>query len=222
MPGTAAPASVYIIDDHALLRAGFRSALRADGFDVVGDSGDARMAIDNVKALRPSVVLLDISMPGLSGLDAIARIKKVAPRTKVLMVSHHEGSRFVEEALRAGADGYLSKDSDPAEMKLAIAAVIRGESYLSPRVAGGVLSSMNRDESVVEEQPGGVIGVLTPREREVFQQIVIGRSNKEIARELGISLGTVKKHRENLQRKLDCHSAPELVLLAIREGLIEP
>lgn len=213
---------IFLVDDQAMIRAGFRSLLAGtERFQVVGDSGDPRAAIDAIGKLRPDVVLLDISMPGLSGIDAIAMIRKVHPAVKVIMLTHHEGESFVTQALSAGADGYLSKDSEQAELVLAIDAVRRGNPFISPKVAGSLLrrGGMARDE-VTGEPAGTRLESLTPREREVFQLLALGKSNKEIAKALGMSLGTVKKHRENLQRKLNCHSTAEMALLAIREGLM--
>jgi two-component system, NarL family, response regulator NreC len=135
------------------------------------------------------------------------------------MASQHEGVRFVQQALQAGADGYLSKDSEPEELGLAIEAIRRGDSYLSPKVASGVMARAVRGD-VGPASEASALGELTPREREVFQLLALGKANKEVAALLGLSLGTVKKHRENLQRKLDCHSAAELARLAIREGLL--
>jgi two-component system nitrate/nitrite response regulator NarL len=214
-----APIRVFLVDDQTMIRAGFRSLIQADPrFQVVGDSGDPRAAIARIGEVRPDVVLLDISMPGLSGLDAIALIREVHPRAKVIMLTHHEGDSFVNKALAAGADGYLSKDSDQAELALAIDAVQRGHPFISPKVAGGLV----RRASTAGTAPAACIESLTPREREVFQLLALGKSNKEIAGTLAMSLGTAKKHRENLQRKLDCHSTAEMALLAIREGLMGP
>jgi DNA-binding NarL/FixJ family response regulator len=214
------PIKVYLIDDQAMIRAAFKALLdRAEEFEVVGDHDDARAALDEIATARPEVVLLDITMPGLSGIDAIAHIRKVAPRTKIVMLTHHEGQSFVEQALRAGAEGYLSKDSDAAELALAIEAVHRGDPYVSPKVSSGLVSQV-RGGTAGHPAPASRIASLTPREREVFQLLALGHSNKEVARSLEMSLGTAKKHRENLQRKLDCHSAAELARLAIREGLV--
>jgi DNA-binding NarL/FixJ family response regulator len=211
---------IFLIEDQSMIRAAFRSLLeRIEHFEVVGDVGDARTGIDRVAELRPDIVILDIAMPGLSGLDAIAPIKKASPRTKVLMASQHEGQKFVHQALQAGADGYLSKDSEPEELRLAIEAVHRGDLYLSPRVTGSLLPKILSGQAA-EPAESLPLQELTPREREVFQLIAVGKANKEIAAMLFLSLGTVKKHRENLQRKLDCHSAAELARLAIREGLL--
>jgi DNA-binding NarL/FixJ family response regulator len=211
---------LYIIDDQAMIRAAFRSLLvQKDQFEVVGENGDARVGVTEVEQLRPDVVLLDITLPGLSGIDAIPMIRKAAPRCKVLMVTHHESETFVDQALSAGAEGYLSKDSDPSELYLAIEAVFRGDPFVSPKVAAGLVSKYR----VKDQDSLGVtsrLSTLTPREREVFQLLALGKANKEVARELDMSLGTAKKHRENLQRKLDCHSAAELARLAIREGLL--
>jgi len=227
MPGTdrsssSKPIRVFLVDDQNILRAAFRSLLASKGeIEVVGDSGDAREAILRIEEVRPDVVLLDISMPGLSGLDAIAPMRKAHKRVRILMLTHHEGESFVEQAMRAGADGYLSKDSNPAELMLAIQAVCDGRPYLSPKVSSGIVSGMRQSDagsSLVRSR----VESLTQREREVFQLLALGKSNKEVARDLEMSLGTAKKHRENLQRKLDCHSSAELARLAIREGLLDP
>jgi DNA-binding NarL/FixJ family response regulator len=213
--------SIVLIDDQAIVRAAFRSLLEKNPMlKVVGDAGDAREGMELVTKLRPNVVILDITMPGLSGLDAIEPIKRNCPGTKVLMASHHEGQKFVQQALQAGADGYLSKDSDPAELGLAIDSIYRGDTYLSPKVSSGIMARALRGEAL-DSADGSSLSVLTPREREVFQLLALGKANKEVAVQLDLSLGTVKKHRENLQRKLDCHSAAELARLAIREGLLE-
>jgi DNA-binding NarL/FixJ family response regulator len=214
------PIQIVLIDDQAIFRAAFKSLLeRVPHFKVVATAGDARAGIEQVEKLRPHLVILDITMPGLSGLDAVAPLKKVSPTTKVLMASQHEGQKFVQEALRAGADGYLSKDSEPEELELAIESIHRGDSYLSPRVASGIMARALRGGGVTASE-APALAALTPREREVFQLLAIGKANKEVAAMLNLSLGTVKKHRENMQRKLDCHSAAEIARLAIREGLL--
>ncbi len=212
---------IILIDDQAIVRAALKALLNSVArFQVVGDEGDARRGIDLVAELRPDVVILDITMVGLSGLDAIGPIKRASPQTRVLMASQHAGMKFVQQALQAGADGYLSKDSDPAELSLAIEAIVRGDSYLSPKVASGFMARAVRGEAASADE-ASPLAVLTPREREVFQLLAVGKANKEVAAALDLSLGTVKKHRENLQRKLDCHSAAEIARLAIREGLLE-
>ena len=212
--------TIVLIDDQAIVRAAFRSLLNSvDRFEVVGDAGDARAGIELVGELKPDVVILDITMVGMSGLDAVAPIKRASSRTRVLMASQHEGMKFVQQALQAGADGYLSKNSEPEELSLAIDAIVRGDSYLSPKVANGFMARAVRGEAPTDE--ASPLSVLTPREREVFQLLAVGKANKEVAAVLDLSLGTIKKHRENLQRKLDCHSSAEIARLAIREGLLE-
>ena len=214
-----APIKVYLVDDQSMIRAAFKSLLnQREEFEVVGDNGDARKAVEEIPTLRPDVVLLDITMPGLSGLDAISQIRQAWPRARIVMLTHHEGQTFVEQALRAGAEGYLSKDSDAAELALAVEAVHRGDPYVSPKVSAGLVTKVRGCGG--GSAPASSLGLLTPREREVFQLLAIGKANKEVARELGMSLSTAKKHRENLQRKLDCNSAAELARIAIREGLL--
>jgi len=215
----ARPISIYLVDDDLLVRAGLRALLQQESrFEVVGEHDDARAAIRDVKALRPDVVILDITMPGLSGVDAVKPIKKASPDTRVLMASHHLGSHFVNQALRVGADGYVAKSSKPEELMFAIESILGGESYVSPKAASGLVGRLRGDGVGVTS--GSPLEALSSREREVFQLIAVGKANKEVASMLHVSLSTVKKHRENLQRKLDCHSAAELARLAIREGLL--
>ncbi len=214
------PIKVYLIDDQTMIRAAFRSLLnQRPETQVVGDNSDARKALQELAVLKPDVILLDISMPGLSGLDAIGQIRTLVPKSKIVMLTQHEGQSFVEQALRAGAEGYLCKDSDEAELLLAVEAVHRGDPYVSPKVAGGLVNQV-RGGIGAPLHPASSLGNLTAREREVFQLLALGKSNKEVARDLKMSLGTARKHRENLQRKLDCHSAAKLALLAVREGLL--
>ncbi len=213
--------SVYLVDDQAMIRAAFRSLLdEQPGFEIVGDCGDARVAVEEIEELRPDIVLLDITMPGLSGIDAIPLVRKASKNSRIVMLTHHEGETFVEQALKAGAQGYLSKDSEPGELAIALKSAMQGHSFLSPKVASGLVARA-RGGAQGGSAPSSRIEQLTPREREVFQLLALGHSNKEVARDLKMSLGTAKKHRENLQRKLDCHSPAELARLAIREGLLE-
>lgn len=214
MNGKSAEITVFLIDDQKLVRASLRRLIETEIKEacVVGDEGDAREAIKRIAELQPHIVILDIAMPGLSGIDSIRPIKDASPQTKVVMASQHEGQQFVRQAIDSGANGYVSKNADPQELRSAIEAVRRGDLFISPslrptNVAGGAPNS-------------GVLATLTPREREVFQLLAVGRPNKDIAALLVLSLGTVKKHRENLQRKLGCHSSAELARLAIREGLL--
>ena len=211
---------VFLLDDQAMMRAGIRSLLTSmPEIEIVGDSGEPRAAMEQIGLERPDVVLLDITMPELSGIDAIPQIRNQSRSTKIVMLSHHEGQTFVDESIKAGADGYLSKDSDPEEMGLAIRSVHAGNAYVSPKVSGTLLNQMRGGPRGTDKDGTG-ISSLTPREREVFQLLAVGKSNKQVAFDLGMSLSTAKKHRENLQRKLNVHSAAELARLAIREGLL--
>lgn len=208
---------VYLLDDQAILRAGFRSLLtQSEDVEVVGECGDAREAVAELEQLEPDVILLDITMPGLSGIDAIPLLRRAVPQVRIVMLTHHEGQSFVDQALRLGASGYISKDSDPEELSLALRSVVRGDTYISPKVTGALANQVRGGAGA----PGSGLSALTPREREVFQLLALGQSNKEVAHSLGMSLGTAKKHRENLQRKLEVSSTAELARLAIREGLL--
>ncbi len=213
---------VYLVDDQAIVRASLRSflSLRQD-IELVGDSGDARAALAAIEATRPDVVVLDIAMPGFSGLDLLPLLRKKLPRTRFVMLTHHEGDPSVERALKNGAEGYLSKDSDPAELALAVLAVQRGDPYVSPRVATG---PVRRPRGGDGAPPGGItrLDALTQRERAVFRMLTRGKSNEEVGAALDISPGTARRHRENLQKKLGCRTAAELARLAIREGLPGP
>ena len=216
---TQPPTTVYLLDDQAMIRAAFRGWIDRTGvLKVVGEKGDPRQALDEIARLRPQILLLDIAMPGLSGFDVIPKVRAAHPDCRILMLTNHEGDSFVQQAIELGADGYLSKDSDPAELTIAIAAVLAGKPYISPKVAGGLVARA-RGGDRTEDGRGSVL-TLTPREREVFVLLAMGKTNKEVARDCKISIGTVKKHRENVQRKLDCRSPAELARLAIREGLL--
>ena len=205
---------VYIIDDHMMLCRAFSALLRSHAeLEVVGSNEDPRAAVEEIGETQADVVLLDVAMPGMSGLDAIEPIRARSPHSKIVMLTFHEGESIIEQALEAGADGYVSKNSDDDELAYAISSVYRGKMYVSPRLAqikpGRPIRSL-----------AGSLTSLTKREREVFQLLAVGKTNKDVAQTLDMSLGTAKKHRENLQRKLDCHSTAELARIAIREGLL--
>ncbi len=213
---------VFVLDDQAILRAALRRLLEGDcGFEVVGDSGDGREAAQRIESLRPDVVTVDVTMPGLSGIDALPLLAKASPASKFLMLTNHESGRFLEESLQAGASGFLTKDSEPDELRVAIEAIHAGRKYVTPRVTHALVNRMTHGGTASGgATPQGRLAVLTAREREVFQLLALGHTNKEVARDLEISVGTVKKHRENLQRKLDAHSPAELARIAIQEGLL--
>jgi DNA-binding NarL/FixJ family response regulator len=208
---------VLLADDHTLVRAGLRKLLESiPGMEVVGEAGDGLQLLEMVEKLQPQVVLMDIAMPGLNGLEATGRLIKAWPSTRVLILSMHQNAEYVRQALRQGAVAYLLKDAAPMELEWALAAVLRGETYLSPAVSKGVVSDyVHRLRN--EEQPADA---LTPRQREVLQLIAEGQSTKEIARRLDLSVKTVETHRTQLMKQLDIHEVAGLVRYAIREGLV--
>jgi len=208
---------VLLADDHALMRAGLRKLLESlPDIEVVGEADDGQVVLTLAGKLHPHLVLMDIAMPGLNGLEAAARLTKLHPQMRVLILSMHQNEDYVRQALRNGAAGYLLKDAAPVELELAIKAILRGETYLSPAVSKGVVSSyVQRLRG--EEAPGEV---LTPRQREVLQLIAEGRSTKDIARRLDISIKTVETHRSQLMKQLDLHDIAGLVRYAIRTGVV--
>lgn len=210
---------LVLADDHVLVRAGLRKLLESmPDLDVVGEAGDGLAVLALVEQLQPDLVLLDIAMPKLNGLEATFRLLKAWPALRVLILSMHQNEEYVRQALRHGAAGYLLKDAAPTELDLAINAIRRGETYLSPAVTRGVLADyVQRLRS--DESPDGQ---LTPRQREVLQLIAEGLSTKEIARRLGLSIKTVETHRSQLMKQLDIHEVAGLVRYALRAGLISP
>jgi len=213
------PLTIVLADDHQLVRGGVRSLLESlPGVKIVGETGDGREALDLIEKHRPDVILLDITMPGLSGLEVAARVGAISPRTKVVILSMHAGETYVAQALRAGIAGYLLKDSAIAELEMALEAVSRGETYLSPAVTGRVVTSFLSGQG----PPAGPLEGLTSRQREVLQLIAEGRSSKEIAAQLGVAVKTIETHRTQIMERLDIHDIAGLVRFAIRVGLVSP
>ena len=210
---------LLLADDHALFRAGLRLLLRdiADT-EVVAEAGDADDAIALAEHHRPDVVLMDISMKGRNGIEATAQIRRLLPETRVIILSMLESEDFIAHALRAGASGYLLKDSAEPELELALAAVARGETYLSPRVSKHLVDAYLRG-TPLEVSP---LGLLSARQREILQMIAQGRTTKEIAYDLRVSVKTVETHRAQLMERLDIRDVPGLVRFAIRNGIISP
>jgi DNA-binding NarL/FixJ family response regulator len=208
---------VILVEDHRLVRAGIRILLESvPGIEVVGEALDGREAIELVEKRQPDIVLMDITMPGMNGLDATARIAKEAPRTRVIILSMHSTEEYVVQALRAGAAGYLLKDAGTAELELAVQAVVAGGTYLSPVVSKHVVGGyMRRLDGELVSRPE-----LTPRQREILQLVAEGRTTKEIAQVLGLGVKTVETHRTELMARLKIREVAGLVRYAIRVGLV--
>jgi two-component system response regulator NreC len=206
---------ILLADDHAVVRQGFKMILAAQpDMEIVGEAANGREAVELAEQLRPDVVVMDVSMPELNGIEATRRLASSVPHARVVALSMHKDSVYVREILRAGARGYLLKDSGAADLVAAIRAVASGESYLSPAVANAVLDDYRRHAT-------NPIDLLTSREREVLQMLAEGKTNKEIAGVLNLSVYTVDAHRGRIMEKLNLHSIGELVRFAVRNGLIE-
>lgn len=209
---------VVIVEDHALVRAGMRALLqKIEGVEVVSDVGDGWEAVKSVQTDTPDLVLMDIAMPGLNGLDATLRIVKESPATRVILLSMHANEEYFQQALEVGASGYLLKGAELAELELALRTVARGETYLTPAVAKYAIKAY-REKS---EGPSGPLMRLSMRQREILQLIAEGQTTKDIAQRLNLSVKTVETHRSQLMERLDIHDVPGLVRFAMRVGLIQ-
>jgi DNA-binding NarL/FixJ family response regulator len=206
---------ILLADDHAVVRQGFSALLRVQpDMEVVGEAANGREAIERAKELQPDVVVMDVAMPELNGIEATRRLQDEAPRSRVLALSMHKDSVYVREILRAGARGYLLKDAIDTDLIAAVRAVARGDGYISPAVSDAVLSDYRKHVT-------NPIDLLSSREREVLQMIAEGLVNKEIATRLNLSVYTVEAHRGRIMEKLNLHSTSELVRFALRNGLID-
>lgn len=210
---------ILLADDHTVVRRGLRLLLEGQpDFSVVAEAADGKQAVDAAEASKPDVVLLDIAMPNLNGIEAAQRILAVAPNTSIVVLSMHSDESYVLRALKAGAKGYLLKDSAEGDLIEAIKSVTRGKTFFSPEI-----TKMLAEDYVREIRTRGIedsYELLTPREREILQLLAEGKSNKDIAGLLNLSLYTVETHRRNLQDKLNLHSFAELILYAVRKGVI--
>jgi two-component system response regulator NreC len=211
---------VLLAEDHTIVRKGLRSLLDGEaGIEVIGEAEDGREAVEKVGQLLPDVVLMDITMPSLNGLEATRQIKKRFPEVKVVILTMHANEEYIFQILRAGASGYLVKQAAPTELLSAIQAAYRGESFLSPSISRKVIEEYIQQAEATAEKD--TYDQLTDREREVLQLIAEGHPNREIAELLHISVKTVGTHRANLMDKLDIHSTAELTQYAIRKGVIK-
>ena len=206
---------VLLADDHVVVRQGFRLILeRQSDMEIVGEAGNGREAVEMAERLQPDILVMDVAMPELNGIEATRRVARQSPRTRVLALSMHKDSVYVREILRAGARGYLLKDAIDRDLLAAVRAVAIGDGYLSPSVSEAVLSDYRRHVT-------NPIDLLSSREREVLQMIAEGQTNKEIAATLNLSVYTVDAHRGRIMEKLNLHSVNELVRFAVRAGLVD-
>lgn len=210
---------IVIAEDHTILREGLRALISSNpDFDIVGEAEDGRDAIRCVEKLVPDLILLDLSMPRMNGMEAIKEIKKQCPETKILVLTVHRTEEYILTTLRAGANGYVLKDATHAELLMAIKSVLMGKRYLSPGVSEKVIEGYLEGRKTLKSSTPW--DTLTQREREVLKLIAEGYKNKEIADYLYISVKTVEKHRANLMKKLDLHSTSSLTAFAMEKGLV--
>lgn len=215
------PLTVLLVEDHALVREGLRSVVeKVGGVRVVGEASNGREAVEAVEELRPELVLMDISMPEMNGLEAARRIRQAHPGTRILMLSAHANEEYVYQALRIGADGYLLKDGDRSQFAEALRALERGQTFLSPD-----LRKMVADDLLEEARKEGTatpLDLLTSRQREVLQLMAEGNTTREIAEKLDLSPRTVETHRRDIRGRLEIDDLAGLVRFAVRTGLVSP
>jgi DNA-binding NarL/FixJ family response regulator len=206
---------ILLADDHGVVRQGFKMILDAQAdMEIVGEAANGREAVELAERLKPDIVVMDVAMPELNGIEATRRLAESAPHVRVLALSMHKDSVYVRETLRAGARGYLLKDSGANDLVAAVRAVASGEGYLSPAVSNAVLDDYRRHVT-------NAMDLLTSREREVLQMLAEGKTNKEIAAALNLSVYTVDAHRGHIMEKLNLHSINELVRFAVRNGMVD-
>jgi DNA-binding NarL/FixJ family response regulator len=209
------PLTVLLADDHQLVREGLKALLETGGFKVVGESANGQEALRLAETLCPDVAVLDVAMPVLNGIEAAREIQRVSPRTKSILLTMHSESGYILEGLRGGAKGYVMKTNAAEDLAHAIREVARGETYLSPQIAETVVQAY-QNKTEIPADP------LTARERQVLQLIAEGKTTKEVATTLDISVKTGETHRTRIMKKLDLHVIADLVRYAIRRGLVQP
>jgi DNA-binding NarL/FixJ family response regulator len=210
---------ILLADDHVVMRRGLRLLLESQpGFQVVAEASDGREAVEQAETAKPDVVVLDIAMPNLGGIEAAERIAAALPQAHIVILSMHSDEGYVLRALKAGVKGYLLKDSAEGDLVEAIKAVHQGKAFFSPDISRMLVEDYMRE--IKNRRVEDSYELLTSREREILQLLAEGKSNKDIASALNLSLYTVETHRRNLQDKLNLHSFPELVLYAVRKGII--
>jgi two-component system response regulator NreC len=208
---------ILIVEDHAIIREGLSSLLSTTGeFEIVGEAENGRKAVDLAERLRPDLILTDLSMPKMDGMDMIDTIKRQSPSTKIIALTVHRGEEYVLATLKAGADGYVLKEASYVELMMAVRSVLSGKHYLSPEISGKLIEGYL--EGRKSGQPQSLLETLSKREREILKLIGEGYKNREIADMLFISVNTVEKHRSNIMEKLNVHSTASLIALAIEKG----
>lgn|SRR5262245_57057366 len=213
---------VLVADDHEIVRKGLRSILEEQpGWEVTAEASDGREAVDKVRSLRPDVSVVDVGMPGLNGLEATRQMLRNDPETKVLILTMHESDPLIREVLDAGARGYLLKSDASRDLVSAIDAIRRNKTYFTARVAQMVLDGYLDKKPRTPTEAELPTSRLTPRQREIVQLLAEGKSSKEVAVALGLSVKTAETHRANIMRRLNCHSVSELVRYAIRNNIIQ-
>ena len=215
---------IFLADDHSILRDGLKMILEnEEEFNIVGEAGDGREAYDMIEKLKPDVAVLDISMPSMSGIELSRHLKKYLPDTKILILSRHDKDEYIRQVLQYGVEGYILKDDASEELIKAVKEVMKGNLYLSPRLATGIIREVItlQGETEADTPEDSPFDILTPREREVLKLVAEGSNSREIAEILHISPQTVKTHRVNIMRKLDIHKVNDLVAYAIKNGFVE-
>ena len=213
---------ILIADDHELIRRGVRTLLEAEpGWNVVAEASDGQEALEKAKETKPEIVVLDIGMPRLSGLEAARRLKRILPQVKVLMLTVHESERLALEVLNAGARGYVTKSDTARDLVIAIEALRRDKTFFTSRVDRMILDNFldGRPSKRAKEMQGEQ---LTSRQREIVQLLAEGKSSKEVSALLNLSVKTVETHRANIMKRLSCHSVSDLVRYAVRNNIVQP
>ena len=209
------PIRIVLADDHVLVRQSLKTLLEREGFQVVAEASDGQEAVRHAGSLQPDIVVMDISMPILNGLNAAREMSRSIPKTKIILLTQHDEGQYISEALDAGVKGYVLKNQVASDLLEAIRQVSRGQVYLSPGVSRGVMEAYHSKSEKSKNS-------LTLRERQVLQLIAEGKSTKDVASLLGISVKTAESHRTRLMNKLDIHETASLVRYAVRQGMVEP
>ena len=207
------PTRIILADDHTIVRQGIKSLLEREGMQVIAEAADGREAIRHAEALAPDVVVMDIGMPTLNGMEAARELARCCPKVKPILLTQHDEPQYVSAALRAGVKGYVLKSQITGDLIQAIQQVLRGQVYLSPGISGSVMAALHSKTESADP--------LTSRERQVLQLIAEGKSTKDVAALLGVSVKTAESHRSRLMQKLDIHETASLVRYAVKHGLVQ-